>query len=92
MHMRTIAGSISSADTSARTIRRRSLALERVQEYVCGCAEEVHGLKVANLKRTSSAEQNELLQDAQIKATFPADGTALAIKDDLDGRMSLAFA
>ena len=83
MYMRTTADSISSADTSARTIRWRSLELERIHVPVHGAAEGVHAQEVANLKRMYSAEQNKLLQDAQIKAKIPADGTATAIKADL---------
>ena len=68
VYMRTTADSISSADTSARTIRKRSLELERVQVSVYGGAEGVHAHEVADLKRMSSAEQDKLLRDAQIKA------------------------
>ena len=74
---------VPSTDASASTLKRRTSEMIRQAESISGGSDGARVQLIAGLKKLSATAQETLLQEAGLRSSSPAAGTALAIKADL---------
>ena len=74
---------VPSTDASASTLKRRASEMIRQAESISGGSDGARVQLIAGLKKLSATAQETLLQEAGLRSSSPAAGTALAIKADL---------